>query len=119
MNIGGINYNIIDCVKCNHQWLSKLECPKQCPKCKRYDPWLPKLERNESIARMKRITKYPIQDVQVGESVVLPYAMMQNGWPDVKSNNNMLRAIRQEEKRKGKRFERIPIGAGLKLIRRA
>lgn len=24
------------CIGCNHQWISRVDIPKQCPKCKRY-----------------------------------------------------------------------------------
>lgn len=25
------------CLKCNHEWQGKVEKPKSCPRCKRYD----------------------------------------------------------------------------------
>lgn len=29
--------NKIKCKCCGYEWISKVEIPKQCPKCKRYD----------------------------------------------------------------------------------
>lgn len=116
MYINGIEYNLIECAKCNWQWLSKID-PKTCPKCKRYDPWLPKGEQNENIIRHKKQSKYPIQDLQVGDSIVLPWQSDDRGKPDFKKNESMNRAVLQEQRRKGKKFNREPIGAGLKVTR--
>lgn len=119
MNINGIEYKQIECAKCNHQWLSKLEYPKKCPKCFRYDPWIPKNEKNENIftPKAKRQQKYPIQDLQVGECVTLIWVHRPDGQPDLKIGDSMNRAVRQEEKRKGKKFERMPTPSGLLVTR--
>lgn len=116
MNINGIDYKLVECAKCNHQWLSKID-PKKCPKCFRYDPWLRKSERNENIIRFKKEAKYPIQHLQVGDSTVLPWQSDERGKPDFKKNESMNRAVLQEERRKGKKFRREGIGAGLKVTR--
>lgn len=117
MIVNGVEFKKIWCHKCEHEWLSKLECPKKCPKCGRYDPWLPKGERNENTPHLKKTAKYPIQDLKVGESITLSWQVNGFGRPDVNKNNSMNRAIRQEEKRKDKKFERYPSAAGLRLVR--
>ena len=36
------------CSKCKHEWLSRVEDPKQCPRCKRYD-WKEKKKEVKEI----------------------------------------------------------------------
>lgn len=117
MYINGIEYKLIECLKCNHEWLTKLDCPKKCPKCQRYDPWIPKGEKDENIVRLKRQSKYPIQHLEVGESTVLPWQHLPNGQPDTKAGDSMNRCVRQEAQRKGKKFETMPTSAGLNVRR--
>lgn len=117
MNINGIELKKIWCHKCGHEWLSKLDCPKMCPRCKRYYPWLGKREVSENLDHLKRQIRYPIQHLQVGESTVLPWQADDRGRPDFKKNESMNRAVLQEARRKGKDFRREPTGAGLKVTR--
>lgn len=113
MYINGIEHNLIECQKCGYEWFSKI-CPKQCPKCHRYSPWLPKASENEQVVRAN---KYPIQHLEVGQSTVLPWQSGPDGKPDFVANESMQRAVRQEEARKGKKFEKEPRSAGLFLRR--
>lgn len=117
MNINGIELKKIWCHKCGHEWISKLECPKKCPKCHRYDPWLAKPEKEEKELAIIKIRKYPIQHLQVGESTVLPWVHLPNGQPDTKAGDSMNRCVRQEAQRKGKKFETMPTSAGLNVRR--
>lgn len=117
MNINGIEYKKIWCMKCGYEWLSKLDCPVRCARCRAPKFWEPKKEHDESIPPEKRKQKYPIQDLLIGEKILLSWNTQSNGWPDVKKNNSMLRAIRQEEARKGKKFQRYSSAAGL-LVKR-
>lgn len=117
MNMNGIEYNLIWCHKCGHEWLSKLDCPKMCPKCKRYNPWEEKGQRITSGKKSTNKRRWPIQHLQVGEHTVLQWVHLPNGQPDTRAGDSMNRCIRQEEQHKGKKFEKYPTSAGL-FVRR-
>lgn len=65
---------------------------------------------------MGRARKYPIQDLVVGESVFIPWEPLGQKLT-YRDRNRICAAIRQEERRSGKRFERRSKASGLRVRR--
>lgn len=68
-----LEIKLLDCLKCQHRWASRLEQPKMCPRCKRYD-W--NREKRERVYKPLG-SKYPFATMQVGESVSIPMEFFQ------------------------------------------
>ncbi len=111
--------NFVTCQKCNYDWIPRVQCPKHCPNCNAVNWWETKPDEldDESDEPKQGNKKFPIQDLEVGQQVLLPWRSDSKGYPDPVKNASMNRAVRQEESRKGKKFERIPQAAGLLVIR--
>lgn len=112
MIINNVELFKIWCHKCGYEWLSKSKCPASCAGCRQPKPWEGKKDRKSNVKMI-----YPIQDLQVGESITLVWQHLPNGQPDGLKNASMNRAVRQEEKRKGKKFNRMPTSTGLLVTR--
>lgn len=98
------------CLKpdCGWEWASRLPLPpRYCARCKRPN-WdkPPRPPRPQSVApppKPKR--KYPIDQLEVGQSITLPWHWIVEGHVrNEKLNASMRRSIRQEEVRYGKKF---------------
>lgn len=114
---------LYQCLKpdCGWKWASRLPLPpRYCARCKRPN-WdkAPGPPRPQSIAPPpKPRIIYPIHDLEVGQSVLLSWHI-KNGEADLAKNASMNRAVRQEERRYGKKFLREPAPRGLKVTRLA
>lgn len=106
------------CLKpdCGWEWASRLPLPpRYCARCKRPN-WdrPPRPLRPQSIAPAPKPKKvYPFHTIVVGEQIVLPWHFIRPDVLDDRLNSSMQRAIRQEEVRYGKKFQREGTPAGL------
>lgn len=109
------------CVRCGHGWLGRqLEKPRSCAKCK-VIYWdrparIPKPQKPPSP--IGRPPLYPVQNLKVGESMILPwFPALPSGYPDVSKNRGMNIAIVAYAKRTNKKFFREGRGPGLLVTR--
>lgn len=65
---------------------------------------------------MARARKYPIGDLSVGESVLIPWIEDGVGLP-AKDQDPIHAAVRQEQRRTGRRFARRREAGGLRVTR--
>lgn len=109
----------VSCLKCGWSWFNHVAWPKLCPKCKNPNWWKPKKNQEpKQVGEPKPGNlKYPIHNLEVGQSVLLPWQSDRTGYPDATKNYSMGRAVRQEETRKGKKFVREPKARGLLVTR--
>jgi len=108
------------CLHCGWIWVSRLpQPPRYCARCKR-ENWDKPLElRPQSIRRAAIESRrlYPIDKLEVGESMLIKWHAMPNGQPDERRNASIGRCVRQEEQRYNKQFRREPEPLGLRVTR--
>lgn len=112
-------FTVYKCKRCDYDWASRLpETPLRCARCKRLNWQVPALRRR-SDRPMVNGRIYPIGDLGIGTSVLIPWHYALNGEPDTKLNSSIHRAVQQEEKRYEKKFQRDPKPSGLLVTRLA
>ncbi len=116
--INTIELRLISCKKCFHQWLTKLYHPKYCPKCKSAYWNRDKVDRISQPKKERKTRRYPIQDLLVGQGVIIPWTSDQLTYPSVKRAKAMNQAVRQYQKRSGKKFELSLKASGVLITRR-
>ena len=112
----------VTCVRCAHVWWPRSpERPLRCAGCKalRWDTparvAAPKLPRGPRGAHRK----YPIHKLEIGDSILMPFFLMDNGTADMNKNSSMQSAVVSYGKRSGKVFKRENTPAGLRVTRLA
>ena len=64
--------------------------------------------------------KYPVHDLEIGQSVLLAFRRLPSGQPDTRKNSSMNCAVMNYARRSGKTFKREVEGAtGIKVTRLA
>lgn len=112
------------CPRCDHAWQGRAHSrPKRCAGCKAHYWWKPARIKGANKKKGRGRggpRKYPIHDLEVGESVLMAFHKLGSGMPDMKRNTSMNCAVLNYGRRSGKKFERkIEGAAGLRVTRTA
>ena len=95
--------DLLNCKRCGHDWYQrKPGKPRNCAKCKVLY-WdrparIPKSHNNPGP--VGRPMKYPIDLLEVGQSIILPWEPL----PDGSYNQSKMNAIRNYSRKTGKKF---------------
>lgn len=114
--------SIHNCIRCRHEWSSRMiERPRRCAKCGRPNWWKPvripkQIERSNPVGRPRM---YPVNFLEIGQSMILEWNKLPNGYLDSYRNKVMNIAIQNYAKRTGKTFRREGRPCGLKITRLA
>ena len=100
----------LNCVRCKHSWYPRTpQRPKYCPKCKQSKWTIPARVRVKRPVGPKRPVgapvKYPVHDLEIGQSILMPFFMLSPTENDVKKNSSRNAAIRSYAMRSGKKFK--------------
>lgn len=107
---------ICECLRCGHDWGSRLPLPPRfCPRC-HSEAWSrAKRERVQSIAPPPKVPKYPFDTLEIGQSITVPWLMTEDGKNvDSRAMRSLNAAITWIQRRTGKRFYRAGMMGGPK-----
>ena len=108
------------CVRCGHNWHNrKIEKPRCCAKCKvRYWDRPARVPKPPSEPKaIGRPALYPVQTLEVGQSLILAWHTLPSGYRDEARNKGMNVAIQSYAKRTNKRILREGTPRGLRVTR--
>ena len=115
------------CVRCQARgkpctWIRRtVEQPKRCPKCGSPYWWRPaRIAKVRIVGPVGAPVKYPIQGLEVGYKITIPWPKLPNGVIDSKKLSSIHSAISSYGRRSGKKFKHNEgSGSGLTVVRLA
>lgn len=110
------------CQRCGHEWWPRTpDKPQRCAKCKVKYWWRAARAPRppDPPGPIGRPIKYPLRGLEVGESVLLPYAVGADRLPDEQKNHAMVSAVNSYVRRHRWEVVKKPSAAGLRVTRTA
>ena len=113
----------LKCLRCGHLWYQRTpEKPKYCPACKQHK-WdivarvRPVAMLKESGGKVGAPSKYPVNTLEIKQSVLLAWPSTPEGQRDFKKILSINSCISAHARRTGKKFLREGMSKGLLVTR--
>lgn len=102
------------CLRCGWDWHSRVEVPKECPKCHCREWWG---EAKEMVPYKSPMTK-SLDALEIMGSITFPFHWLPNGsWLDERKNLAMHQMIGRHAKNTGRQYHKQGTSAGLIVTR--
>ena len=106
----------LHCARCGHEWYQRTpNRPSRCAGCKAlYWDRPPRVVKVRIVGNIGAPIKYPFHNIDVGQSIKIPWPRLADGSLDAKKITSIHSCISSHARRSGKKFQHNQ-GTGLAL----